>query len=152
MTNVKTTHSAPGPELSRRDLIMATAATATLAAAGAAMAEPARPQTVQTETAKGLVFETSAQGERGAGVAGVLVSNGREIVRTGPDGGYSLPIEPGMAIFVIKPSGYAVPLEPATRLPRFSYVHQPDGTPAELNFTFSGFPRQARCRIRSILG
>ena len=118
---------------------MATAATATLAAAGAALAEPARPQAgAAIETAKGIVFETNARGERGVGLAGVLVSNGREIVRTGLDGGYSLPIEPGMAIFVIKPAGYAAPLEPATRLPRFFYIHQPDGTPAELNLTFSG--------------
>jgi hypothetical protein len=143
MTDGETIHAAalaaPNLELSRRDLIMATAATATLAAAGAAVAEPAQaPQDAVRAVAKGVVFETSERQERGAGVSGVLVSNGREIVRTGSDGGYSLPIEPGMAIFVIKPTGYAVPLDPATRLPRFSYVHQPDGTPADLNLTFSG--------------
>jgi 3',5'-cyclic AMP phosphodiesterase CpdA len=139
MSDANTTYSGAGLELSRRDLIMATAATATLAAAGAALAEPARPQAGDTiETAKGIVFETNGRGERGVGLAGVLVSNGREIVRTGLDGGYSLPIEPGMAIFVVKPAGYAAPLEPATRLPRYFYIHQPDGTPAELNLAFSG--------------
>ena len=113
MSDAKTTYSGAGLELSRRDLIMATAATATLAAAGAALAEPARPQAGATiETAKGIVFETNGRGERGVGLAGVLVSNGREIVRTGLDGGYSLPIEPGMAIFVVKPAGYAAPPSP----------------------------------------
>jgi hypothetical protein len=37
------------------------------------------------------------------GLAGVLVSNGREVVRTGPDGGYSLPIEDGMAVAPDRP-------------------------------------------------
>ncbi len=136
MTDAKTTHSTHGLELSRRDLIMATAATATLAAARA-MAEPAQPG-VGAETATGFVFETNERGERGVGLAGVLVSNGREVARTGADGSYGLPIEPGMAVFVIKPAGFAAPLEPATRLPRFFYIHQPDGTPAELNLRFSG--------------
>jgi hypothetical protein len=138
--------AAPNLDLSRRDLIMATAATATLAAAGAAAgAEPAPgPQgavkdiAAVQDIAKGVVFETDSAQGRGPGIGGVLVSNGREIVRTGADGGYSLPVEPGMAIFVIQPANYAVPQDPATRLPRFSYIHEPDGTPAELNLTFPG--------------
>jgi hypothetical protein len=143
MTDGETTRSAaPAPpqlELSRRDLIMATAATATLAATGAAGAEPAHTLPGPAlETAKGIVFETSERQERGAGIGGVLVSNGHEIVRTNPDGGYTLPIEPGQAIFIIKPAGYAVPLDSSTRLPHFSYVHQPDGTPADLNLAFAG--------------
>jgi len=52
----------------------------------------------------------------------------REVVRTGPDGGLQSAVEDGMAVFVIKPTGYAVPLDDATQLPRFSYIHQPDGT------------------------
>jgi hypothetical protein len=38
-----------------------------------------------------------------------------------------------MAVFVIKPSDYAVPLDKETRLPRFSYIHQPEGTPPSLS-------------------
>src|SRR5262249_49642130 len=42
------------------------------------------------------------------------------------------------AIFVIKPSGYAVPADAATRLPRFSYIYQPEGTPQNLDFLYPG--------------
>ena len=68
----------------------------------------------------------------------VLVSNGRDITRTDVDGRYSLPVEPGQAIFVVKPSGFRVPVEAATKLPLFSYVYDPEGTPAALNFRYGG--------------
>ncbi len=133
-------------ELSRRDLMMATAATATLAATGRAVAEPVAEQE-GPEIATGFVFLMTEREEftpggtapkQRVGGAGILVSNGREVVRTGPDGGYRLPIEPGMAIFVIKPNGYAVKSESRTLLPQFFYIHQPHGTPSELNLTFPG--------------
>lgn len=42
----------------------------------------------------------------GEGVAGVLVSNGREIVETGPDGSYTLPAPPrGEFVFITTPHG-----------------------------------------------
>ncbi|MEJ0094307.1 MAG: metallophosphoesterase N-terminal domain-containing protein [Methylocella sp.] len=133
------------PNLSRRDLIKATALTATLAATGAPIGDLAaqeQPHNKGSEIVKGIVFETSlglVQRPAGdAGIGGVLVSNGRDVARTGPDGRYSLPIENGMAVFVIKPAGYAVPLEPVTRLPRFSYIYQPDGTPVELGLLYPG--------------
>jgi hypothetical protein len=132
-------------KLSRRDLIGAAAA---LAAApvdgpwakdrGALLPERGSgPKTV-----KGYVFESrTGLGLRQAGdpgIAGVLVSNGREVVRTGADGSYSLPIEDGNAVFVIKPADYAVPLGDETGLPQFSYIHQPDGTPASLGLLYPG--------------
>ena len=43
-----------------------------------------------------------------------------------------------MAVFVIKPAGYAVPLDEETRLPRFSYIHQPEGTPSGLDLLYPG--------------
>jgi hypothetical protein len=124
-------------------------AAATLAAATPARGLAAKDETVPAptretshKTVNGVVFESgTGAGERrkgDPGLAGVLVSNGREVVRTGPDGGYSLPIEDGMAVFVIKPTGYAVPLDEVTRLPRFSYIHQPDGTPADLDLLYPG--------------
>lgn len=135
------------PYPSRRDLMTATAALAVIAPARGLLAkEPATPapsREALKETVKGIVFETRTGGPRQAdekGLADVLVSNGREVVRTGPDGRYSLPIEDGMAVFVIKPTGYAVPLDAETRLPRFSYIHQPLGSPAELDLLFPGLP------------
>lgn len=61
-------------------------------------------------------------------IPGVLVSNQREVVKTGDDGRYSLPVEDGSVIFVIKPGGYAAPLD-ANYLPQFYYIHQPNGSP-----------------------
>jgi hypothetical protein len=135
------------PYPSRRDLMTAAAALAVGPARGLTakdQAAPAPAREASQETVKGVVFETrTGAGQRQAddrGLAGVLVSNGREVVRTGPDGGYSLPIEDGMAVFVIKPTGYAVPLDEATRLPRFSFIHQPHGTPAGLDLLYPGLP------------
>jgi hypothetical protein len=133
-------------DLSRRDLMAA--------AAALVVAVPAQNLLANNETApllmgdsspkivKGAVFESrSGARERQAGdpgLGGVLVSNGREAVRTSADGSYSLPIEEGMAVFVIKPSDYALPLDETTNLPRFSYIHQPEGTPADLDLLYPG--------------
>ncbi len=51
----------------------------------------------------------------------------------GPDGGYSLPVAEGDVVFITKPASYAVPLD-KDNLPRFHYVHDPDGTLAELDY------------------
>jgi C terminal of Calcineurin-like phosphoesterase len=133
-------------DLSRRELM---AAAATLAAAVPARSlladEQAAPLATGAAGARivtGAVFE-SRSGARvrqagDPGIGGVLVSNGREVVRTGPDGRYSLPIEDGVAVLVIKPNDYAVPLVEKTRLPCFSYIHQPDGTPSGLDLLYPG--------------
>jgi hypothetical protein len=82
------------PYPSRREQMTAAA---TLAAVGPARGLTAKAQAVQApvreasqETVKGVVFETrTGAGQRQAddrGLAGVLVSNGREVVRTEPDG------------------------------------------------------------------
>ena len=60
--------------------------------------------------------------------AGVKVSNGKEIVTTGDDGKYELPVQDGSIIFVIKPTGFRSPLD-ANNLPQFYYIHKPDGSP-----------------------
>ena len=72
------------------------------------------------------------------GLAGVLVSNGRDVAVTGPDGRYTLPLPEEATIFVIKPAGFMPPVESLTNLPRFYRHHQPKGSPAELNLTFEG--------------
>lgn len=94
------------------------------------------------KTATGIVFEDrSGSGKRqpgDPGIANVLVSNGRDVVKTDASGRYSLPIDDETIVFVIKPTGYAVPVEPHTMLPRFYYIHQPKGTPTELGLHFRG--------------
>ena len=61
-------------------------------------------------------------------IEGVAVSNGREVVLTGKDGKYALPVGTDDVIFVIKPSGYELPLNDKN-LPQFYYIHKPNGSP-----------------------
>jgi hypothetical protein len=90
----------------------------------------------------GVVFEDlSGVGVRQAGdpgLAGVLVSNGRDVVSTDRDGRYTLPVDDETIIFVIKPTGYRVPVDPTVMLPRFYYIHRPRGTPAHLGLRERG--------------
>ena len=125
-------------EFSRRDalLVAAGGVAAALTAPGAARAD--------TATVSGLVFEdkdgTGKPGPGNPGLAGVLVSNGKDIAVTDADGRYTLPLPEEAVIFVIKPAGFMPPVDPATNLPRFYRLHQPDGSPASLNLTFAGVP------------
>jgi hypothetical protein len=124
------------PKLSRREVVKAGAS---LVATAVLPSGPAVAQAAGTVT--GVVFEDrTASGRRqpdDPGVPNVLVSNGRDIVRTDPDGRYTLPLEDEDIVFVIKPTGYAVPLDPDL-LPRFYYIHQPAGSPADLDLRFRG--------------
>lgn len=89
------------------------------------------------DTARGRVFDDrngNGVPDRGEpGVAGVLVSNGLDVVTTGSDGAYRIELDPPAVLFFTKPSGYAVPVN-AHQLPQFYYVHQPDGSPAGLRY------------------
>jgi hypothetical protein len=75
----------------------------------------------------GVVYENRSGGVRrqagDPGISGVLVSNGREVAKTDADGRYTLPIEDESIVFVIKPTGYAVPVD-EEMLPRFYYIHR----------------------------
>jgi C terminal of Calcineurin-like phosphoesterase/N terminal of Calcineurin-like phosphoesterase/Calcineurin-like phosphoesterase/TAT (twin-arginine translocation) pathway signal sequence len=125
-------------DLTRRDVMKGAAGAAALAAA----AVPLQPGLAQGATVTGVVFEDrSGSGRRqpgDPGIAGVLVSNGREVAKTDASGRYTLPIDDETVVFVIKPTGYMVPVEPGTMLPRFYYIHQPKGTPADLNLRYRG--------------
>lgn len=66
---------------------------------------------------------------REQGVAGVSVSNGVQVTVTNARGRYELPVGQDNIIFVIKPSGYAVPTD-EQNLPKFYYIHKPNGSPA----------------------
>lgn len=92
------------------------------------------------EIARGVVYEDrDADGRRDAGepgLPGVLVSNGREIAQTDADGAYELPAADDTILFVIKPRGFRTALD-ERNLPRFFYVHKPDGSPDE-GFRYPG--------------
>jgi N terminal of Calcineurin-like phosphoesterase len=92
-------------------------------------------------TVSGVVYENRSGGTRRAagdpGIAGVLVSNGRDVVKTDAAGRYTLPIDEESIIFVIKPTGYAVPVD-EQMLPRFYYIHQPAGSPQSLKLRYRG--------------
>jgi C terminal of Calcineurin-like phosphoesterase/N terminal of Calcineurin-like phosphoesterase/Calcineurin-like phosphoesterase len=125
-------------EFSRRDALFVAAGgvAAVLTTPGAARAD--------TATVSGLVFEDKDGSGKpvpgNSGLAGVLVSNGKDIAVTDADGRYTLPLPEEAVIFVVKPAGFMPPVDPATNLPRFYRLHQPDGSPASLNLTFAGVP------------
>ncbi|MEZ6042693.1 MAG: calcineurin-like phosphoesterase family protein [Planctomycetaceae bacterium] len=93
--------------------------------------------TIAAETARGVVFEDANgngerdQGERG--IAGVSVSNGEDVVQTASDGTYELPVTDDTILFVVKPSHYQTPTD-ENHIPRFYYVHKPNGSPRNLKF------------------
>jgi 3',5'-cyclic AMP phosphodiesterase CpdA len=76
--------------------------------------EPARANGI----AHGTVFEDTERkdGQHRSGIAGVMVSNGRDIAVTGPDGTWSMPAHDDDLIFLIKPSGWTT-------------AHKPGGVP-----------------------
>ncbi len=134
--------------LTRRDVLAG-------AASGAALAlTPAAALAQSAATVSGVVFEDrDGSGKAGAGnpgIAGALVSNGRDVAVTDAEGRYTLPLPDEATIFVIKPSGYMPPVDPSTQLPRFYRHHRPNGSPASLNLQFEGLRRPGRCRRRSI--
>jgi hypothetical protein len=87
--------------------------------------------------ATGIVFALDGTSGDRAPLPGVLVSNGREIARTDDQGRYRLPMAGDGAVFVIKPPGYDLPRD-ADNVPRHSYIHQPDGTPASVGLRYRG--------------
>jgi hypothetical protein len=126
--------------VTRRDVVRCGGAAITLATATSSIGQAFAMN--DDRAARGVVFEDcSGTGRRQTGdpgIAGVLVSNGREVVRTDQDGRYALPVDDETIIFVIKPTGYSVPVERGVMLPRFYYIHQPKGTPAHLGLRYRG--------------
>lgn len=128
-------------EATRREVVLGSAAMALTS--GHALADAAAPSSSDGKapaTAAGVVSATASDGGPGEPLPRVLVSNGRDIVRTDAAGRYRLPVAPGQSVFVVKPSGYRVPLDPQTCLPKIAYVYDPEGTPAALDFRYRGLP------------
>ena len=67
------------------------------------------------------------------GLAGVSVSNGRDVVETDNTGRYKLSVDNDSIVFVIKPSGYRTAID-HDNLSRFYYIHKPAGSPTDLKF------------------
>ena len=100
--------------------------------ATAALIAACATATAQSEVTGRVFNDANGNGIRDSGesgVRGVGVSNGRDIVTTSSNGSYTLPIATDDVIFVIKPSGWRTSADPKTNLPRFYYVHKPEGSP-----------------------
>ncbi|NQU86478.1 MAG: calcineurin-like phosphoesterase C-terminal domain-containing protein [Mariniphaga sp.] len=84
------------------------------------------------EIAKGKVFSDVNkngiydQGE--PGIAGVLVSNQLDVVKTDANGNYEISAPHPSVIFITKPAGFKVPVNDKN-VPQFYYIYQPDGSP-----------------------
>lgn len=89
------------------------------------------------DTITGVVFHdenrNSRRDRQEAGVPGVLVTNGLDIVRTGEDGTYQLAVREDMDLSVIQPAGWRVPTD-RNLVPQFSYTHKPGGTGYEMRY------------------
>ena len=81
---------------------------------------------------KGIVFEdinrNGLKEKEEKGIAGVGVSNGVDVVKTGSEGEYTLKIGNDNTIFIVKPSNYYVPVNSFNQ-PQFFYNHKPKGSP-----------------------
>ena len=92
------------------------------------------PVLAQTsEQATGIVFEDlNENGQFDEGIdqpmEGVVVADEEDFSTTGPDGRFEIPVDDDSIIFVVKPKGYAVPVD-ENNLPRFYYIHKPQGSP-----------------------
>lgn len=100
-------------------------------------AQSAASQTTSAETARGYVYhdrngnEEMDPGE--TGLSGVAVSNGVQVTLTSEDGSWELPARDEAVFFVVKPEEWMTPVG-QLNLPRFSYVHRPEGSPRDLEY------------------
>ena len=126
--------------VSRRDVLIG-AAGGLAAALSPSAARPAATPEASAAVA-GIVFEdvdgSGRPGPANPGLAGAIVSNGRDVALTDAEGRYALPLPDEATIFVVKPTGFAPPIDAETMLPRFYRHHRPLGSPASLELTYAG--------------
>ena len=88
------------------------------------------------DTLVGRVFDDANKNSRidggEAGIPGVSVSNGLDVVQTDAEGRYELPVRGDFTAFVTQPAGWQVPVD-EQNFAQFSYNHYPQGSP-ELKF------------------
>ena len=89
------------------------------------------------EEATGVVFHDldrdGVRREDEPGVAGVIVTDGRDVTVTDRQGRYALPVFDNMTVMVHKPAAWTVPVN-EDGVPQFSYAHKPGGTPEPLRY------------------
>jgi len=131
------------PFWSRRDFLRRSGQSSLAAIGGLALARNAWAMPGADENgvsrACGTVFldaNGSGRAEGQQGLPGILVSNGVDVVETDRDGRYELPVPDDAIIHVIKPRGYRTLID-AFKLPRFYYIHKPDGSPDD-DFIYMG--------------
>jgi hypothetical protein len=94
-------------------------------------------QIIANETISGIVFndlnKNSRMDKGEKGIADVIVSNQRDVVVTSENGGFTLPLIDGQAIFITKPAGYEFPLT-KYNIPQFSYTYNKQGSPSGLKY------------------
>jgi hypothetical protein len=90
-----------------------------------------------TDSISGFVFHDANKNgmmdEREDGVAGVLVSNGLDWVRTDANGKYSIAVRRDMNLTIVQPSGWRVPTN-EQMVPQFFYIHKEGGTGYPMRF------------------
>ncbi|GJM13687.1 MAG: hypothetical protein DHS20C12_20900 [Pseudohongiella sp.] len=90
------------------------------------------------EIVRGSVYiETNDNDRRDrieAGIGGVSVSNGCDVVLTDAGGNYRIPIHETQILFISKPAEFDLPVD-ENNIPQFFYRHYPDGTPTEISGT-----------------
>ncbi|NQU52689.1 MAG: calcineurin-like phosphoesterase C-terminal domain-containing protein [Bacteroidetes bacterium] len=92
----------------------------------------------QKKIAKGFVFEDSNQNgifdKREKGIKDICISNGKDVAKTNLMGEWEIGVEEEFNVFVIKPSGYSVPLNEKL-IPQYSFQKTNNNdTPESINF------------------
>ncbi|MEQ1695128.1 MAG: metallophosphoesterase N-terminal domain-containing protein [Hyphomicrobiaceae bacterium] len=124
-------------QLSRRQMLAGSGALAAWPGAGASASRYSHDN-----IATGYVFEDlSGSGQRRAsdrGLAGVMVSNGRDVVVTDSDGRWRLRVRSGEFVFVVTPPDFEAVLRDG--IPNAFHRYQPDATPAGVTLELSCVP------------
>lgn len=89
-------------------------------------------QVMAQQTVKGYVYvDANNNGKKDRKeqvLPKVSVTNGEQVVQTDANGMYELPVGDDNAIALIKPSGYALPVD-EYNIPQFFRLHRPEGSP-----------------------
>lgn len=129
----------PPSHLTRRDALLSMTAAASALVGSSTRAKS--PPASKNEIARGFVYEdiatSDAYGASRQGIAGVMVSNGRDITLTSETGAWALPIDSGESVFVIKPAHWSIAACTTSKTHSASgcYLHCQDGTPEALALT-----------------